>query len=53
MLKWMSLAIVLLGFGLYFGGALNFSDSGDSIDISIDKDKAEELGESLRDKLEE
>ena len=47
------MAIVLLVIGLYFGGALDFSDGGDSIDISIDKDKAEELGESLREKLEE
>ena len=53
MLKWISLAIVLIATVLYFTGALEFENSANSIDISVDKDKAQELGKSIKDKLEE
>jgi len=53
MLKWISLVIVVVLIGLYFSGALELSDGGDSIDVSIDKEKAQDLGKSIRESLEE
>jgi len=38
--------------GLYFSGALEFDDSGDSVNMSIDKDKAKALGESVKKQLQ-
>jgi hypothetical protein len=53
MLKWISLALVVVGVILYFTGALEIDNSADSVDFSIDKDKAAALKEKLKDKLEE
>lgn len=52
MYKWIFLALVFIGAVLYFAGALAFDTSGDSVDISIDKQKAQNLGESIKDNLE-
>jgi len=53
MFKWISLFIVLVAIVLYFTGALEVDSSGDSLHIEIDKEKAQELGESIKDKLED
>ncbi len=53
MYKWMFLALIAAGVGLYFGGALEIDDSGDNVNISVDKDKAKALGESLKEQLQE
>jgi len=53
MLKWILLALCIIAAALYFTGTLDFDASGDKIDISIDKDKAKELGESIKDKIED
>ena len=52
MLKWISFVIVVMAIVLYFTGALEFSDKSNSINISVDKDKAKDLGESIKDKLQ-
>lgn len=51
MLKWILIVIVLIGAVLYFNGALEFDSSDNKLNISIDKNKAEELGESVKDKI--
>jgi len=53
MIKWISLAIVLVAVALYFTGALELENNADSVNISIDKEKTEELGKSLKERLEE
>lgn len=53
MYKLIFLALVLAVTGLYFSGALEFDDSGDNINISVDKDKAKALGESIKEQLED
>ena len=53
MLRWFALAVVAVGIVLYFYGALELSNGSDSVDISIDKEKTKELGESIKDKIEE
>ena len=53
MLKWISLAIVLTAVALYFSGALELDNSGDSVNITVDKDKAQDLGESIKEKFDE
>lgn len=53
MFKWIFLALFFTLAALYFTGALDWDMSGDKIDVSIDKSKAKELGESIRDKIEE
>jgi len=53
MFKWISLAIVVAAIGLYFSGALEFENSSDSVNVVVDKDKAKEAAESLKEKLQE
>ncbi len=53
MYKWIFLALFFLGTALYFTGALDLDMSGEKIDVSIDKEKATELGESLKEKIEQ
>lgn len=53
MYKWIFIALLFAGAALYFTGALDFVMDEDTIDLSIDKNKAKELGESIRDKIEE
>jgi len=53
MIKWISLAIVLAAVALYFTGALELDDSGDSVNITIDKEKAQDFGESIKERLED
>lgn len=53
MLKWISLALVIVGVILYFTGTLEIDNNADSVDISIDKDKAKDLTKKIRDKMEE
>lgn len=53
MYKWIFLALLFAGTALYFMGALDFAMDDDKIDVSIDKNKAKEIGESIRDKIEE
>ena len=51
--KWIVFILIFAGVVLYFMGALDFDMSSDKIDVSIDKNKAKEIGESIRDKIEE
>ncbi len=53
MLKWISLALVVIVVILYFTGALEIENNTDSVDISIDKEKTETLKEKIKDKFEE
>jgi hypothetical protein len=53
MLKWISLALVVVAVILYFSGALEIENSTDSVDISIDKEKTKALKEKIKDKLDE
>lgn len=51
MIKWIGIGVVVLGLALYFGGALELNNNDGTIDISIDKDKAQSLGEDVKDRL--
>jgi len=51
MYKLIFIGLIVTAVALYFTGALNFGMNGDNIDVSIDKNKAKELGESINDKL--
>lgn len=53
MLKWISLALVIVAVILYFTGALEIENNTDSLDISIDKEKTAELKDSIKEKLQE
>ena len=53
MYKLIFFGLVLIGAALYFSGALEFDTNGDKIDVSIDTEKAQELGESIKDKIQE
>jgi len=52
MLKWIALAVVFIAVILYFAGALEIDNSAKTVDISVDKDKTKELGESIKKSLE-
>ncbi|MDF1881710.1 hypothetical protein JHD50_10435 [Sulfurimonas sp. MAG313] len=51
MFKNLLTGLIMIGLGLYFLGVLIFNDNAESIDISIDKKKVEELGLSITDEL--
>jgi hypothetical protein len=53
MYKLIFLVLIMGIVGLYFSGALDFDTGGDSVDITIDKDKAQEFGESIQEHIEE
>ena len=53
MYKLLFLALIVIALALYFTGALEVDTSGDSVNLSVDKEKAIELGESVKDKIEE
>lgn len=53
MFKIVFLMLILVGAVLYFTGTLEFDTSGDKVNISIDKDKIEEFGKSIKEKVEE
>jgi len=53
MYKWVFLVLICTGLALYFTGALEFDNSEKSVSVSVDKEKAKELGESIKDKLED
>jgi len=53
MYKWVFVILVIVGLGLYFSGALWVINSEESVSVTVDKDKAKELGESIKDKIEE
>ncbi|MFC2074428.1 hypothetical protein ACFLR3_04165 [Campylobacterota bacterium] len=53
MIKWLVLLLVVAGIALYFVGALEVDNTQDSVSVTVDKSKAKELGESIKDKIEE
>ena len=53
MYKLMFLVVIVGIIGLYFSGALDFDTSGESVDITIDKDKAKAFGESIQEQIQE
>ena len=53
MYKWVFLVLIVIGVALYFTGALEVDNSQDSVSVTVDKSKAKELGESIKDKIEE
>ena len=53
MYKLIFFVLILTGGALYFYGALEFDTQTDRLDISLDKEKAKELGESIKDKIEQ
>ncbi len=53
MYKWIIIGLLVAGVALYLSGALDVDTRGDSVDISLDKSKAEELAKSVKEKVEE
>ena len=53
MYKWVFLVLIVIGVALYFTGALEVDNSQDSMSVTVDKNKAKELGESIKEKIEE
>jgi hypothetical protein len=53
MIKWAFLVLVVMAIILYFTGALEVDNTQDSVSVTVDKNKAKELGESIKDKIEE
>ena len=53
MIKWMVIVLIVVAIALYFTGALEVDNTQDSVSVTVDKNKAKELGESIKDKIEE
>lgn len=53
MYKWVFLGLFVIAVALYFTGALEVDNTQDSVSVTVDKNKAKELGESIKDKIEE
>ncbi len=53
MYKLIFLGLIAIGLLLYFSGALEFDNSDESVRITVDKEKTKELGESIKDQLED
>lgn len=53
MIKWAFLLLMIIAISLYFAGALEVDNTQDSVSVTVDKNKAKELRESIKDKIEE
>lgn len=53
MIKWVVIVLSVVAITLYFTGALEVDNTQESVSFTVDKNKAKELGESIKDKIEE
>jgi len=53
MYKLFFIGLIAVGLGLYFVGALDFDTSGSDIEISIDKGKASDLKDLVKESVSE
>jgi len=51
MIKWLAVILMFILSVLYFSGTLEIDTSGDKVGISFDKSEAEELKETIEDKI--